>query len=68
MTITGLALFTTVFVLHLHHKSHKKPVPSCFSRLLLLDTNPFHKDEHRLEMTEKGKWNILLAKCHDIES
>ena len=27
MTTTGLSLFVTVFVLNLHHKTHKAPVP-----------------------------------------
>ena len=66
MATTGLSLFATVLVLHLHHKSHKTPVPSFLSRLLLLKTKSFHEDEHRVEKAEKGKRNILLVKCRHI--
>ena len=66
MATTGLSLFATVFVLHLHHNSHNTPVPRFLSRLLLLKTNTFHDDEDRLEKAEKGKRNILLVKCHHI--
>ena len=46
MTATGLSLFVTVLILHLHHKTHKTRVPNWLRKVLFLKIRPSYTYEN----------------------
>ena len=41
MVTTGLSVIVTVLILHLHHKTHKAPVPNWLRKVLFLKIKPY---------------------------
>ena len=54
MATTGLSLFVTVLILHLHHKTHKAPVPDWLRKVLFLKIRPSYTNEkYAMEVNTK---------------
>ena len=54
MAATGLSLFVTVLILHLHHKTHKAPVPNWLRKVLFLKIRRSYTNEkYAMEVNNK---------------
>ena len=67
MGTTGLSLFVTVLILHMHHTHHKSPVPEWLSGLLFLRSNgAIHDMGYNSEDDEKTIQTNATGVINDV--